>query len=70
MIEEIMKKKGRNFQFEGLSIHYLVGDAIKRNYNLLLSSVRRRGSVVTLGVETEQTDKDKDKDENRENVNL
>jgi hypothetical protein len=41
MIEEIIKNKGRFYQFEGnVSIYYFVGDIFKRNYNLLYESIR------------------------------
>jgi hypothetical protein len=48
MIDEVVREKGRNFQFEGSSIHYLVGDAIKRNYNLLLASAKLRKKIHFL----------------------
>ena len=31
-----MKIKGREYQFDGVSIHYFVGDIIKRNYDKLI----------------------------------
>lgn len=42
MIESVIKEKGRNFQYEGFSIHYFVGDIIKRNYKLLIESAMKR----------------------------
>jgi hypothetical protein len=42
MIETVIKEKGRNFQHEGFSVHYFVGDIIKRNYDLLLKSAMSR----------------------------
>ena len=36
--------KGRDYQFEGVSIHYFIGDVIKRNYSKLSESIlMRRG---------------------------
>jgi hypothetical protein len=65
IIESVIEEKGRNFQYEGLSIHYFVGDLIKRNYNLLIESVMRRRRVFQ-GVRTEEVQKG----EEEENVNL
>lgn len=42
LIETVIKEKGRNFQHEGFSVHYFVGDIIKRNYDLLLQSAMKR----------------------------
>lgn len=35
MVDQIVRAKGRQFQHEGNSVYYLVGDIIKRNYNFL-----------------------------------
>ena len=35
MVDQIIREKGRNFQYEGNSVYYIVGDIIKRNYNFL-----------------------------------
>jgi len=42
MIETVIKERGRNFQHEGFSVHYFVGDIVKRNYELLLKSAMKR----------------------------
>ena len=35
MVDQIIRTKGRHFQYDGNSVYYLVGDIIKRNYNFL-----------------------------------
>ena len=35
MVDQIIRTKGRQFQHEGNSVYYLVGDIVKRNYNFL-----------------------------------
>lgn len=40
VVEEIVAIKGKNYQINGFSVHYLVGDAIKRNYQKLYESMR------------------------------
>ena len=44
LINYVVSVKGRDYQFEGLSIHYFIGDVIKRNYEKLseLMLMRRR----------------------------
>ena len=46
LINYVVSIKGREYQFEGVSIHYFIGDVIKRNYERLSELIlmkRRKG---------------------------
>ena len=64
VIDHTIAMKGRNYTFEnGQSIYYFVGDAFKRNYNLLYDEYYRvyekelMGSLLVKNRQKEQKEK-------------